>query len=48
MKVSQSVQASALEELNLADPDVAPRTILIAIEMLSTDKEELKNLLRKH
>ena len=48
MKVSQRVQASTLDELNLADPDVAPRTILIAKEMLSIDKEELKNLLRQY
>ena len=50
MQVSQRVQASALEELNLADSntDVEPKTILIAKEMLSVDKEELKNLLRQY
>ena len=50
MQVSQRVQASTLEELNLVDAntDVEPKTILIAKEMLSVDKEELKNLLRQY
>ena len=50
MQVSQRVQASALEELNLADSntDVEPKTILIAKEMLEAEKEELKNLLRQY
>ena len=42
MKLSQRVHASALQELNLADTNATPRTILIAKEMLSNDKEELK------
>ena len=33
MQVSQRVQASALQELNLADIDAEPRTILIAKDM---------------
>ena len=45
MKVSQRIQASTLKELNLADTntDAKPRTILLAKEMLSVDKEEMKN-----
>ena len=45
MKVSQRVQASLLEELNLADTEVVPRTILIAKEVRTVEKEELKKLL---
>ena len=45
MKVSQIVQASRLEELNLADTEVVPRTILIAKEVRTVEKEELKKLL---
>ena len=39
MKVSQRVQASALEEVNLADEGITlePKTILITKEMLSYD-----------
>ena len=50
MQVSQRVQASALEELNLADADTDTelKTILIAKEMLLTEKENLKNLLRQY
>ena len=48
MKVSQIVQASRLEELNLADTDSLPRTILIAKEMRAVDKEELKKLLKQY
>ena len=48
MKVSQRVQASLLEELNLADTDSLPRTILIAKEMRAVDKEELKKLLKQY
>ena len=48
MKVSQRIQASALEEVNLADKDIGlePKTILIAKEMLSSDKERLIVLLK--
>ena len=48
MKVSQRVQASALEELNLvdADTDAEPKAILIVKDMVPVDKEELKNFLR--
>ena len=41
MQVSQRVQASAVEELNLADTEAEPKTILIANEMLVAEKEEL-------
>mgnify|MGYP000550670633 FL=1 len=43
MQVSQRVQASSLEELNLADNDIEQRSLLIAKEM----KTELKELLRQ-
>ena len=48
MKVSERVQASALEELNLvdADTDAEPKAILIVKDMVPVDKEELKNFLR--
>ena len=50
MQVSQRVQASALEELNLANEGskVEPKTILIAKEMLSTDKVRLKVVLKQY
>ena len=50
MKVSQRVQASALEELNLvnADTDAEPKTILVVKDMVPVDKEELKNFLRHY
>ena len=43
MKVSQRVQALALEEVNLADEGIAlePKTILITKEMLIADKQRL-------
>ena len=45
MQVSQRVHASALEELNRADIDAQPKTVLIAKEMQSADKEKLTELL---
>ena len=48
MKVSKRVQASALEEVNLADEGITlePKSILITEEMLSSDKQRLINLLK--
>ena len=47
MKVSQRVQASALEELNLTgDNDNESKTVLIAKDMLESDKQKLTTLLR--
>ena len=50
MLVSQRVQASSLEELNLAEDDSEsqPKAILIAKEMLYEDKQILKNLLKQY
>ena len=50
MKVSQRIQASALEEVNLANEGIGlePKTILIAKEMLSSDKERLIVLLKQY
>ena len=48
MQVSQRVQASALEKLNLADTNVESKIILIAIEMESTDNAKMTNLLRQY
>ena len=39
MQVSQRVQALALEELNLADTNSEPKTILITKELESTNKK---------
>ena len=50
MQVSQRVQASMLEELNLADADadVEWKTILIAKEMELADKAKMIGLLRQY
>ena len=46
MKVSQRVQASALEELNLAGAnDKEPKTVLIAKDLAETDKQTNTSLL---
>ena len=45
MQVSQRVQASTPEELNLADADVEPKTILITKEMELVDKAKMTVLL---
>ena len=48
MLVSQRVEASSLEELNLAEDDSEsqPKAILIAKEMRYEDKQKWKNLLK--
>ena len=50
MLVSQRVQASSLEELNLAEDDLEsqPKAILIAKEMRYEDKQKLKDLLKQY
>ena len=50
MLVSQRVQASSLEELNLAEDDLEsqPKAILIAKEMRYEDKQKLKVLLKQY
>ena len=50
MLVSQRVQTSSLEELNLVEDDSEsqPKEILIAKEMLYEDKQKLKNLLKQY
>ena len=45
IEVSQRVHASTLEELNLADNITEQRKVLIAKEMQSDKKSELKELL---
>ena len=47
MQVSQRVQASALEELNLVDNDAEQCTMLLAKEMQADKKIQLKELLRQ-
>mgnify|MGYP000488744169 CR=1 FL=1 len=44
MKVSQRVQASTLEDLDLANANAEPKAILMAKEMSLADTEEMKNL----
>ena len=48
MLVSQRVQASSLEELNLPkeDSEMQPKEILIEKEMRYDDKQRLKSLLK--
>ena len=48
MQVSQRVQVSALEELNLADNEAEPKTILIAKDMKLADKQKMTKLLRQY
>ena len=50
MTISQRVQALALEEVNMANEGIGlePKTILIAKEMLSYDKERLVVLLKQY
>ena len=48
MQVSQRVQASALEELNLVDNDAEQCTMLLAKEMQADKKIQLKELLRQY
>ena len=48
MQISQRVQASTLEELNLADDVTQQRTMLIAKEMQTEKKTELKELLHQY
>ena len=50
MKVSQQVQASALEEVNLAENDkgAESKTMLIAKEMLEANKQRLTVLLKQY
>ena len=50
MMVSQRVQASALEEINLAEEDKVPepKTILIAKDMLLANKQMLINLVKQY
>ena len=48
MHVSQQVQASTLEELNMADNETEPRTVLIAKEMQSAEMTKLTKLIRQY
>ena len=50
MLVCQRVQASSLEELNLAEDDLKskPKSILIAKDMRDEDKQKLKDLLKQY
>ena len=50
LQVSQRVQASSLEELNLVEEEsgMLPKTILIAKEMLNEEKQRLKDLLKQY
>ena len=50
MLVCQRVQASSLEELNLAEDDLKskPKAILIAKDMRHEDKQKLKDLLKQY
>ena len=50
IKISQRVQASALEEINLAEEDNVPetKTVLIAKDMLLADKQQLLGLLKQY
>ena len=50
MQVSQRIEQSTLEQLNLADAstEAKPKTILIAKKLLQAEKKELKNLLRQY
>ena len=48
MHVSQQVQASTLEELNMADNETEPRTMLIAKEMQPAQKIKLTELLQQY
>ena len=50
MTISQRIQALALEEVNMANEGIGlePKTILIAKEMLSYDKERLVVLLKQY
>ena len=50
MLVSQRVQASSLEELNLSEEEsrMQPKAMLIAKEKLYDDKQRLKNLLKHY
>ena len=48
MHVSQQVQASTLEELNMADNETEPRTVLIAKEMQPAQKIKLTELLQQY
>ena len=49
MKVSQRVQASALEELDLAGAnDKEPKTMLIAKDLAESDKQKLTALLTQY
>ena len=45
MQVSEQVKPSTLEELNLAHGDNEHKTVLIAKDMQSIDKDELVKLL---
>ena len=46
--VSQRVQASSLEELNLAEDDLKSEPILIAKDMRDEDKQKLEDLLKQY
>ena len=50
MKVSQRVQASASEEVNLVEKDkgTASKTVLIAKDMLEANKQRLMTLLKQY
>ena len=50
MKVSQRVQASALEEVNLAEDDngLELKTMLVAKDMMVADKQRLIGLLKQY
>ena len=50
MRVSQRVQASALEEINLVEEDnmPEPKTILITKDMILADKQRLVGLLKQY
>ena len=48
VQILHRVQASTLEELNLADNEKELKIVLIAKEMQSTDKSRLVKLLRQY
>ena len=50
IKVSQRVQASTLEEINLAEEDRENelKTVLIAKDMIEADKQRLTTLLKQY
>ena len=48
MQVSQRVQPSSLEKLNLTNNDGEPKTVLIVTEMQSAEKTKLTELLQQY